>query len=104
MRRAGHTGLIIIRADSGFENHKLMADLARDGVGFSIGVKQTKTTRELIAQIPDTDWVTIADYPDTGEAQLETTLGTFTLIVRRTRLVGAQAELFRRLGPPRVRD
>ncbi len=26
VRRAGHTGLIIIRADTGFENHKLMAD------------------------------------------------------------------------------
>ncbi len=42
-----------------------------------------------------TDWVTISDYPDTGEAQLaETTVGDFRLIVRRTRLVGAQAQLF----------
>src|SRR5450631_2444600 len=43
VRRAGHTGSIIIRADSGFENHKLMATLARRGVEFSIGVKQSKT-------------------------------------------------------------
>ena len=35
------------------------------------------------------------DYPETGEAQVaETKLGSFRLIVRRTRLVGAQAELF----------
>ena len=29
IRRAGHTGLIVIRADSGFENHKLFKELAR---------------------------------------------------------------------------
>jgi len=95
VRRAGHTGTIIIRADSGFENHKLMAELARRGVEFSIGVKQSKTIRALIDKIPETDWVTIADYPDTGQAQIaETMLGSWRLIVRRTRLVGDQAELW----------
>ncbi len=95
VRRAGHHGQIIIRADSGFENRKLMKQLARQGVEFSIGVKQSKAIRALIALIPETDWVTITDYPDAGEAQIaETTLGDFRLIVRRTRLVGAQAELF----------
>jgi hypothetical protein len=39
--------------------------------------------------------VTVADSPETGEAQsAETVLKGFRLIVRRTRLVGAQAELF----------
>jgi hypothetical protein len=95
VRRAGHTGPIVIRADSGFENHKLMADLERREVEFSIGVKQSKTIRALIAQIPEQAWVTLADYPDTGMAQIaETRLGNWRLIVRRTRLVGAQAELF----------
>jgi hypothetical protein len=95
VRRAGHAGPIIIRADTGFENRKLMAQLARRGVEFSIGVKQSKAIRALIAQIPEPDWVTISDYPDTGEAQIaETRLGDFRLIVRRTRLVGAQAELW----------
>ncbi|MEO9024175.1 MAG: IS1380 family transposase [Solirubrobacteraceae bacterium] len=95
VRRAGHTGTIIIRADSGFENRRLMKELARQGVEFSIGVKQSKTIRAQIALIPEEDWVTITDYPDTGEAQIaETKLGDFRLIVRRTRLVGAQAELF----------
>ena len=76
VRRAGHAGLIIIRADSGFENRKLMRDLARQGVEFSIGIKQSKQVKALIAQIPESDWVTIADYPDTGEAQIaETQLG-----------------------------
>jgi Transposase DDE domain group 1 len=95
VRRAGHDGQIIIRADSGFENHQLMAELTRRGVEFSIGVKQSKTIRALIEEIPDTDWVTIADYPDTGQAQIaEARLGDFRLIVRRTRLVGKQAELW----------
>ena len=53
VRRAGHTGRIMIRADSGFENHKLLRELDRQGVEFSIGVKQTKTIRALIDQIPD---------------------------------------------------
>jgi Transposase DDE domain group 1 len=93
--RAGHTGPIIIRADSGFENHKLMKVLDARGIAFSIGVKRSPTITKLIAAIPETDWVTIENYPDTGEAQIaETTLKGFRLIVRRTRLVGAQAELF----------
>jgi hypothetical protein len=95
VRRAGHSGQIIIRADSGFENHKVFKTLDARGIEFSIGVKQSKTIRRLIALIPEDDWVTIENYPDTGEAQIaETTHKGFRLIVRRTRLVGAQAELF----------
>ena len=94
-RRAGHTGTIVIRADSGFENHKLFKDLDARGIAFSIGVKLTKTIRALIEQIEETDWVTVADYPDGGEAQIaEVELKGLRLIVRRTRLTGAQAELF----------
>jgi hypothetical protein len=95
VRRAGHSGPIIIRADSGFENHKLMKILDARGIAFSIGVKQSPTITKLIAAIPEKNWVTIENYPDTGEAQIaETTLKGFRLIVRRTRLVGTQAELF----------
>jgi hypothetical protein len=95
VRRAGHDGQIVLRADSGFENHKLMRALDRDGVQFSVGVKQSKTVRALIAAIPEDDWTRVEDYPQTGEAQIaETTLSGFRLIVRRTRLVGDQAELW----------
>ena len=95
VKRAGHTGQIIIRADTGFENHKLMGELAKRGIFFSIGVKLSKTIRALIEQIPETAWMTVADYPDGGQAQVaETQLKGFRLIVRRTRLTGAQAELF----------
>jgi hypothetical protein len=95
VRRAGHTGLIVLRADSGFENHKLMRMLDRQAVEFSIGVKQTKTIKALIDEIAEQDWIDAPDYPETGEAQIaETKLADWRLIVRRTRLVGAQAELW----------
>ena len=93
--RAGHTGQIIIRADTGFENHKLFKHLDARGIAFQVGVKLSKTIRTLIEQIPESDWVTVTDYPDGGEAQVaETTLKGFRLIVRRTRLTGQQADLF----------
>jgi hypothetical protein len=97
VRRAGYRGQIVIRADSGFENHEVMRLLDRRGVEFSIAVKQHKAIRALIDQIPDTNWQTVSDYPDTGEAQVAEGChpGTgFRLIARRTRLIGAQASLF----------
>jgi hypothetical protein len=93
--RTGHTGEIVIRADTGFENHKLFGELAKRGIAFSIGVKLSKTIRALIEQIPESAWVTVCDYPDGGEAQVaETVLKGFRLVVRRTRLTGKQADLF----------
>jgi len=87
--------VIVIRADSGFENHKQMRALDGRGIEFSIGVKQSKTIRALIDQIPESDWVAITDYPESGQLQIaETQLGMWRRIVRRTRLVGAQGELF----------
>ena len=56
----------MIRADSGFENHKQFKILDRLGVEFSIGVKQSKTIRALIEQIPEADWISVADYPRHG--------------------------------------
>jgi hypothetical protein len=95
VRRAGATGTILIRADTGFENHKLFKTFDVRGVEFSIGVKQRKPIRALIEEIPETAWVTLADYPQGGEAQIaETKLASWRLIVRRTRLLGKQAELF----------
>lgn len=61
---------------------------------FPIGVKQRKSIRALIDLIPETARVTLADDPTGGKAQIaETKLDNWRLIVRRTRLTGAQAEL-----------
>jgi hypothetical protein len=93
--RAGHVGRVVIRADSGFENHQLMSSLHARGVEFSIGVKQSKSVRALIAGIPETAWIPVHDYSPGGEAQIaETRLKDFRLIIRRTRLIGDQAELW----------
>ena len=95
VRRAGASGTILIRADTGFENHKLFKTLNARGLEFSIGVKQRKAIRALIDAIPETDWLTLKDYPQGGEAQIaETTLHGGRLIARRTRLIGTQADLF----------
>jgi hypothetical protein len=51
--RAGARGTILIRADTGFENHRLFNTLDARGVEFSIGVKQRKQIRALIDLIPE---------------------------------------------------
>jgi hypothetical protein len=62
---------------------------------YSISVRLTASTLAAIHMIADETWVALADYPETGEAQIaETTLRGERLIVRRVRLVGAQAQLF----------
>jgi len=93
--RAGATGAKVLRADSGFWNTKIMARLQAAGWLYSIGVRQQPHIKAAITAIPEQDWQTLEDYPDGGEAQIaQTMLGRQRLIVRRTRLVGAQAELW----------
>jgi hypothetical protein len=93
--RAGATGPRLLRADSGFWNVKIMTRLQSAGWTYSIGVRQQIPVKTAILAIPEADWQALPDYPETGEAQIsETTLGSRRLIVRRTRLVGAQAELW----------
>jgi hypothetical protein len=93
--RAGATGSKLLRADSGFWNKKIMSRLQAAGWLYSIGVRQQKHIKAAIAEIPEQDWQTLEDYPDGGEAQIaQTMLGRQRLIVRRTRLVGGQAELW----------
>ena len=93
--RAGATGPKLLRADSGFWNGKLMARLERAGWAYSIGVRQQEHIKAAVAAIPEQDWQTLPDYPEGGEAQIaQTMLGHQRLIVRRTRLVAVQAELW----------
>jgi hypothetical protein len=95
VRRAGATGEKLFRADSSFWNRKLIARLERAGWAYSISVRQVFWVPAAIAAIPETDWRRLDDYPADGEAEIaETTARGFRLVVRRTRLVGPQAELF----------
>ena len=61
---------------------------------YSITVRQTKTVRAAIAEIPEHDWVHIA-YQPSGVAQVaETPYRGDRLIVRRVRNLGDQQQLF----------
>jgi Transposase DDE domain group 1 len=92
--RAGATGVKLLRADSGFWNAKVFERLERAGWQYSIGVRNIKKVKAAVEAIAEDAWQTI-DYPDDGEAEIaETTYGGRRLIVRRTRLVGPQAELW----------
>lgn len=93
--RAGATGPKLLRADSGFWNANVFQRLQRAGWQYSIAVRMTKTVRAAVEQIDEQAWQTIENYPQGGEAQIaETTYGGRRLIVRRTRLLGPQAELW----------
>jgi len=94
VQRAGATGTVLLRADSGFWNTKVFELLEAKGWEYSIGVRNIKKIRAAVEAIAEQDWQRI-DYPVGGEAQIaETTYGKRRLIVRRTRLIGPQAELF----------
>jgi hypothetical protein len=94
IRRAGATGPIIFRADSGFWAAKTIARLRAHDVRFSITVRQTKPVRGTIAAIPEAAWVQIP-YPDSGIAQVaETPFRGDRLIVRRVRNLDDQQQLF----------
>lgn len=84
-----------MRADSGFWSNKVFERLESAGWQYSIGVRMQKPVRGAVEAIDEDAWTKIADYPDDGEAQIaETTYGERRLIVRRTRLLGKQAELW----------
>jgi len=94
VERAGATGTKLLRADSGFWNTKVFELLERAGWQYSIGVRNIKKVKAAVGSIDEEAWRRI-DYPAGGEAQIaETVYGKRRLIVRRTRLLGAQAELF----------
>jgi len=102
VRRAGATGPVTVRADSGFWSWKLINTLDRLGVHWSITVAQNTAIRAAIATIPEDAWVDI-DYTIGGKAQVAEciyTVGTrgrarsVRLVVRRTRLIGSQAQLW----------
>jgi hypothetical protein len=93
--RAGASGVKLLRADSGFWSGKVFARLEQAGWEYSIGVRMIKPIKEIVAAIDESAWQTVSDYPTEGEAQIaEASYGERRLIVRRTRLLGAQAELW----------
>ena len=94
VRRAGSTGELTLRGDSGFWSKKFIKACVRHKMRFSLTVRAFPHVKAAIAAIPKDAWVDI-DYTPDGQAQLaETSLDGHRLIVRRTRLVGRQAMLW----------
>lgn len=99
-------GTRTVRADSAFWNNKLIELFDNHGINWSITISQHVTVKAAIDQIPEESWTTI-DYNASGHAQVAETryvTGGDTnyrrkrlerrLIVRRTKLPGAQQQLF----------
>ncbi len=105
VRRAGARGPVSVRADSGFWSYAMLAALDHLGVGWSITTQVNAKVRAQITHIDEDAWAPIV-YPRGGEAQVGETVLEMTnpkkrsqkrrvrLVVRRTRLVGSQAQLF----------
>jgi Transposase DDE domain group 1 len=96
VRRAGATGEIVVRFDSGFWSKDTLAVLKRLDVRYTMAVRcGTKAVATAIAAIEETAWTAIG-YTVDGEAQVaECIYDDRRLVLRRTRLTGAaQAALW----------
>jgi hypothetical protein len=104
VRRAGASGQLTVRVDSGFWSNDTIVALNRLNVRYTMAVRcATKGIADAIAAIPETAWQEI-DYTVDGQAQVADcayTTGndkhqvTRRLVVRRTRLTGrAQQRLW----------
>jgi hypothetical protein len=94
VRRAGASGDLIMRFDSGFWSNTTLATLERLDVGFTMGVRMIKSVVSAISAIDESEWTPI-EYTKDGEAEVaECEYKGQRLIVRRTRLIGRQATLW----------
>ena len=94
VRSAGATGQLTVRADSGFYGHAVVAVCRKQGVRFSITIRQSPATRRLIEAIPEAAWSPIPYWLVGGADVAETTYLPFAdqkdavpvrLIVRRVK-------------------
>ncbi len=104
-RRLAPQAALTLRADAGFFSWDLTGRLDKLDVRFLIAVGRNPAVDKAIAAIDDDEWTPIG-YTDDGEAHVaETTLTssrrrrgkparTVRLVVRRTRIVGEQGDLF----------
>ena len=95
VRRAGASGEIVMRFDSGFWSQKTIVTLGRLDVRYTMAVRtNTKGIAAAIANIDEKAWTDI-DYTSDGVAQVgECVYQQRRLVVRRTRLTTRQAALW----------
>ncbi len=104
-RRLAPGAAVTVRADAGFFSFELIGAIEAAGASWSIAIPQNTKVKAAIAAIGEAGWQTI-EYTRGGRAQVaETTITTgprsrsekprtLRLVVRRTRLGGAQASLW----------
>ena len=95
VRRAGASGALTLRCDSGFFSQFVVKACRDHKVRYSITVRQNPVIRRAIESIAQAAWTSI-DYTANGEAWVaETPYGDqHRLIVRRTKLNDPQPALF----------
>ena len=94
LRRAGASGELVMRFDSGFWSNTTIATLGRLGVGYTMGVRMVKSVVTAVSAIDEEAWTPI-DYTCDGIAEVaECDYKGRRLVVRRTRLIGHQATLW----------
>ena len=103
LRRLEVRQRLILRFDSGYQSQATLDKLSRRGVSYTMAIHaNAKGAKEIVAAIAEEAWTPI-EYTSGGEAQVaETTYRGRCLIVRRTRLIGAQAEALPQLAPLRL--
>ena len=96
LRRAGASGEIVLRFDSGFWSNDTIATLGRLDVRYTMAVRVgNKAVGGAIAGIDEDAWADIAYTPDGAAQVAECTYNGRRLVVRRTRLTDtAQARLW----------
>jgi Transposase DDE domain group 1 len=102
VRAAGASGLLTLRADSGFYNHAVVAACRARRMRFSITVRLSPALHRVIGEIAEADWVPIPYWLEGAADVAETTYAPFAhrgartavrLIVRRVRPTpGSQLE------------
>ena len=94
LRRAGASGKLFMRFDSGFWSNATIATLEHLEVGYTMGIRMVKSVVTVVSAIDEEAWTPI-EYTMDGEAEVaESTYKGRRLIVRRTRLIGRQATLW----------
>src|SRR4029450_10960739 len=95
VRRAGATGPLALRADSGFWSAKVIGACTRHRIRFSITVRQTQPVQAAIAALPEAAWTGIHYTAHAAAPQVaEPPLAGHRLVVPPARLVGPQATLW----------
>ena len=103
VRTAGASGPMVMRADSGFYNTKVIAACKTAGVAFSVTAKMSKGLHKVIDKIPETAWKSIPYFLEDGADVAEIDYRAFgnkrgvncRLILRRVRPTpGSQLSLF----------